>query len=333
MANSQSKRPEEKGKRYQGYDVDKVASQGKKRNKPWFWKVLAISLVLTAVIISVACFVAMRSKKQQTDYLSSINESNTIDLLLEDHSNVTITQSFSKQKELDDYKSIRFLKKSEKGVLYSYLKTEGLEEDYKEVLTGKNLYRFDGSYAYYYGLVANDYEEFLEKIQADVIQLNGSERVQEQVESTDVMKVTMTYECQAGDFYTKHFDIQSGDTIQKVLTIDKETLLITADVESVNGEEFYKYSIAFDGDNKDPVFYRNIREKHNTRNCVVYYDYEDDNEEKYNYTIKVDTYFALLPHEGYKVYMDSACTTEFSKMNMQTQNPYTDITLYMKKGE
>lgn len=151
MDNKQSRRPEEKGKRYQGYDVKKAAASNANRKKPWFWKVLGISLVLTAIILSVTCVIALRTKKQQTDYLYSINDSNTVDLLLEDHKNVTITQSFSKLKdeELDSYKTIRFLKKrGDKNNLYSYLKTEGLTEDYKEVLDNEKLYRFDGSYAY-----------------------------------------------------------------------------------------------------------------------------------------------------------------------------------------
>lgn len=336
MDKNQSRRPEEKGKRYQGYDVKKVAAGNANRKKPWFWKVLGISLVLTAVIISVACVIGMRTKKQQTDYLSSINDSNTVDLLLENHKNVTITQSFSKLKdeEMNDYKTIRFLKKrGEKNTLFSYLKTEGLSEDYKEVLDNEKLFRFDGNYAYFYGFVKDDYKDFLDSISAEVVQLNGSERVQEQIDSSDVMKVTMTYDVQANDSYTKKYDIAPGSTIKKVLTIDKETLLITSLHESVNEEEFYSYSVSFDGDNKNPEFYRNIKDKHTTRKCVVYYDYGGKEEEKYNYTLKVDTYFTLLPHEGYKVYMESACNTEFTTMNMQTQNPYTDLTLYMKKGE
>lgn len=323
----------EKSKRYRGYDVKKAVQQNSSRNKPWFWKILALSLLFSAVIIAVACMIAMRTKKQQTDYLSSINESNTLELLLEDHSNITITQSFSGLKDKDDYKTTRFLKTSKKGTLFSYLKTEGLEEDYKEVFVKDQLYRFDGNFTYYYGMVGDDAEKCLEEIRSEVLQLNGTERVSEQTESTDVLKATITYTVQAGDSYTKLYGFETGTEIKKVLTIDKETMFVKSDVESVNDEEFYVYTVTFDGQNKLPIFYRNTLAKKTKRNCVVYYDYQGDKEEKYTYSIPVDTYFTLLDHNNFKVYMESGCTTEFSKTMMMIQNPYTDLTLYLKKDE
>ncbi|MBR5046974.1 MAG: hypothetical protein IKX76_01935, partial [Eubacterium sp.] len=109
----------EKGKRYQGYDVDKVMIQNSRQKGPWFWKVLGISLLLTALIITVAAGVAMRRRKQQANYLSKINESNSVDILLDGHSNMTISHTYSGLKDTDDYTTTRFLKKSKKGTLFS----------------------------------------------------------------------------------------------------------------------------------------------------------------------------------------------------------------------
>ena len=332
MENTQSGSGEG-NKHYQGYDVNRAVAQNRYRKKPWFWKVLGISLILTVLILAIVVAVAFHTKKQQTDYLSKINDANTLDLLLEDQSNITITKSYSNLKDQDDYTLTRFLKESEKGTLYSYLKTEGLEEDYKEVLTGENLYRFDGSFTYYYGFVADDFENYVADIQAEVLQLEGSETVQEQTESTDIMKVTLNYSVQAGDQYSKLYGIETGTTIQKVLTIDKESLLVTSDVETVGEEEIYSYSVTFNGENKNPKFYRALMEKQTMRNCKVYYDFGGESEEEYTYTIPVDTYFTLLEHADYVTYMDQNCTTEFTTSQMQFQNPYTDLTLYMKKGE
>ena len=321
----------DKSKRYQGYDVNKAVVQNSRRRQPWFWKVLGLSLIFTAIIIAGVCVFALHQKKQQTDYLSKINESNSVDILLDDHSNVTITQSYYNLKDENDYTATRFMKEKNDS-LYSYLKTEGLDSDYKEVLTGTDLYRYDGSFTYYYGFVADDYDNFLADIQAEVLQLDGTETVEDQTESSDIMKVTLTYAVQAGDRYTKLYGYETGTEIQKVLTIDKETLIVTSDVETVNDEEIYTYAVTFDGDNKNPKFYRQLKKKTHTRTCKVYYDFGGDSEECSSYTIPVDTYFTLLDHEGYTVYMDEDCTTEFTTSQMQIQNPYSDLTLYMKKG-
>ena len=91
----------EKGKRYQGYDVNKVMAQNSRHKGPWFWKVLGISLLITALIIGVAAGIAMRRRKQQTNYLSKINESNTVDALLDGHSNITVSQTYKGLKDMD----------------------------------------------------------------------------------------------------------------------------------------------------------------------------------------------------------------------------------------
>ncbi len=333
MDKRQSRKPEEK-KRYQGYDVKKTVSKQRRRKQPWFWKILGLSLVITMVIILITCAVALRRKKSQTNYLSKINGSNTLELLLEDHSNVTIAQSYTGLKDENDYKETRFLRQTIDGSsIFSYLKTEGLDVDYKEVLTGDRLFRYDGSFTYFYGLVGDDYEKVSADVTDDVLQLEGSENVQEQSESSDRIKVTLTYDVQAGDKYTSLYGFETGTKVQKVLVIDKESLIVLSDIETVNGKDCYSYAVTFDGENKVPKFYRDVKAKVTNRECTVYYDYQGDKEEKSTFTIPVDTYFTLLDHEGYKVYMDKDCVTEFTTSQMQIQNPYNDLTLYMKKDE
>lgn len=324
-----SKSPE--GKRYQGYDMDKVIVQNRTRKKGWFWQILGISLVLSVIIIGISCVVALHQKKKQTDYMSKINDSNSLELLLDDHSNVTITQSFTGLKDENDYKKVRFLRETKQGGLYSYLKTEGLMNDFKELISDENYYRNDGNFTYYFGMVGDDYENVLNEINKEVIQLVGTEAIVDQVESSDRMKVTLNYEVQAGDGYTKAYGFKTGTIIQKVLTIDKESLLVMSDVETVNEEEIYVYTVTFDGENKMPQFYKNAKAKKTKRNCTVFYDYQGENEQEYTFTIPVDTYFTLLNHDGYRLFMEEACLTEFNNSQMQLQNPYSDLTLYLKK--
>ena len=35
--------------KYKGYDLDSNSSHRRRRNQPWFWKVLGISLLLTII--------------------------------------------------------------------------------------------------------------------------------------------------------------------------------------------------------------------------------------------------------------------------------------------
>lgn len=332
MGNTRSN-PGEKTKRYQGYDVNKVMANNSRHKRPWFWKVLGISLILSLVIITTVCLIAMRQRKQRTNYLSKLNKANTLDLLLEDHSNITITRSYKGLKDKDDYSTTRFLKKNEKGTLFSYLKTDGYDQDYKEVLSGQKLYRFDGNFTYFYGLVGDDLELLHQDIESEIFQVDGSESVKEQTESSDLMKSVLNYEVQAGDPYTKLYGFETGTVIQKVLTIDIENLIVTSDVESVNDEEIYHYTVTFDGDNKNPKFYRAVKEKDDKRSCTVYYNYDQDKEKKYEFSIPYDVYFTLLDHKDYTVYMDEDCMIEFTTTQMQLQNPESDMELYMKKGE
>ena len=60
IINMEENRPEgpgggkwRKGKRYQGYDLDKTII--KRSRRPWFWKVLGISLLVTALLLLIVC--------------------------------------------------------------------------------------------------------------------------------------------------------------------------------------------------------------------------------------------------------------------------------------
>ena len=83
----------------------------------------------------------------------------------------------------------------------------------------------------------------------------------------------------------------------------------------------------------DPKFFRSLKEEKETRVCTVYYDFGGSEEKKYEFKIPIDVYFDLLDHSDYTTYMEEECIIEFSKSQMQLQNPQTDMTLYMKKGE
>ena len=91
-----------KGKRYQGYDLEKTTKSRSGRKRPWFWKVLGISLCLTALIILGVCGYIFRSNKKMTDYISKINDANTMEKLLADHKNVQITCDYSHLAEGED---------------------------------------------------------------------------------------------------------------------------------------------------------------------------------------------------------------------------------------
>ena len=58
-----------KKKRYQGYDVEKITNRGHKANRPWFWKVLGVSLILSLMIVTAACVYFIIGDRQKTDYL------------------------------------------------------------------------------------------------------------------------------------------------------------------------------------------------------------------------------------------------------------------------
>ena len=125
LSSAQSDANAKKVKRYQGYDLEKTKKSRSGRKKPWFWKVLGISLCLTGLIILIGCGYIFRSNKKMTDYISQINGANTMEKLLADHENVLITCDYSHLVEGEDYKTTRFVKMAKDGDYYSYLKKEG----------------------------------------------------------------------------------------------------------------------------------------------------------------------------------------------------------------
>lgn len=339
MTNSPSGQPgeqkevsEKKRKRYQGYDVDKMRNKRAGRHKPWFWKVLGISLILTILLILAAFGYIFRSNKKMMAYLSQINEANTVEKLLDGHKNITITTSYSHLSEGDDYKTTRFLKKDKDGEYYSYLKTEGLEKDYKEVIADGEMYRYDERFAYCFGLLGEeDQNQCLEEIKDAVFQASEEEKIDNQKESGHFIKVEALYEVSEGDDYNTTYDFQAGEQVVQTLTLDKETLIVLTAVETCGGEEFYSYTVEFDGENKIPQFYKDVKDLTKDRLCTVYYDYEGKNEKKYTFKLSSDVYFNLLPHKGYKAYTDEDCEKEFTDYQVEVQNPETDLTLYVKK--
>ena len=339
IINMEENRPEgpgggkwRKGKRYQGYDLDKTII--KRSRRPWFWKVLGISLLVTALLLLIVCGAVFTTNQKRSSYISEINEANTMENLLNGHENVQITVNYSHLTNEEDYKTLRFVKKTNSGDYYSYYRTDGMEEDYREVIRNKQVYRYDGRYVYYYGLLDNDYEDVcLAQIEGDVYQVGEDMRITDEQESGDFLKVEATYDVTEGDEYTTKYGFKVGDQITQTLTLDKESMIVLTAVESCNGEEFHSYTAEFDGKDKNPEFYQDIRDAEPGRECTVYYDYDGDNEETYNFEIPGGVYFNVLPHEGYTVYSDEDCESEFTEYQMQVQNPETDLTLYVKQSD
>ena len=321
-----------KGKRYQGYDLEPMLQKRSKR--PWFWKILGISLLLTAVVILAVWGFVFQSNQRMTSYISEINNSNTMEALLDGHENVLITVNYSHLTNEDDYKTTRFVRQTNAGEYYSYYRTDGMEEDYREVIRNQQLYRYDGNFVYYYGLLGDDYENVcVSQIEGEVFQASDAVRITSEQESGDFLKIETTYDVSEGDAYASRYGFNAGDQIQQTLTVDKDSMIVLTAVESCNGEEFYSYTVEFDGENKNPEFYQNIKDEATDRECTVYYDYEGDNEETYTFDIPRGVYFNVLSHDRYTVYSDEDCENEFTEYQMQVQNPETDITLYVKQNE
>lgn len=319
-----------KGKRYQGYDVNDTRKKRTGRKKPWFWKVLGISLLLSLVIVLIACAVLVRTNKKQTAHLLEINEANTMDALLEGHKNVTITCSYSHLADADDYTTTRLVTRTKDGEYYSYLKVEGTDEDYKEVIRNKKLYRYDERFVRYYGLVDSDYEDVcVAGIEGSVLQTNDKDKIENEKESSGLINIKAYYTVQDGDEYSAKYGFAAGSKIEKTITMDKETMIITAETESCDEEEFFSYLVEYDGETKIPNFYRTLQKE--TRECTIYYDFEGENSKTYHYDVPYDVYFVMLDHEGTKVYMDSAATQEFTNYQVEIQNPEGPVTLYVTK--
>ena len=304
-----------KKKRYQGYDVDKITNRRRhKKSRPWFWKVFGISLIISLFIIFIACTYFVIGDKKQTDYLTGMNENNTMEALLEGHKNVTITENYSHLTEDKDYSLTRIVTKTKSGEYYSYLKKIQGEETNKEVIRDKELYRYDESFARYVALVGDNYEKIIvPEIEGSVYQNNGNETTEDEKDKGQLVNIKASSQVKEGDEYYLTYGFDPGSRIDKAIVMDKDTGIVTSVTEKCNDEEFYSYLVEFDGETKVPNFYKKIRERKLSRTCEVYMDYDSDDSKRYTYDVPNDVYFTVMDQEGYKCYVDEDCSKEFSE--------------------
>ncbi len=318
-------------RRYKGYDVQEVAKKHPQKEGNWFWKTLVISVVISIFILIAIVVAFYLYSKKQTDYISRINESNSLETLLDGETNLQVTQTYSNTADGNDYTAIRQVRLDDDGEYFSYYKTEGLVTDIKEVIADNEVYQSDGSYTYYYAMVGDDYDDKLQEISDDIFSVYDDEKIEEQTESSDTVTIVTNYSVQSGDKYTQIFGCSAGDTIKREIIMDKETSKVTAVKETYNDELIYTYSLEQSVENKTPKFYQAVQKAKTTRKCSVYYDYGGDGETSYSYDVPEDVYFTLLDHDGYTVYMDTDEQKEFGEYEMQTQSLTNVLTLYMVK--
>ena len=91
--------------KYKGYDLDRNSSHRRRKNQPWFWKVLGISLLLTIIILAGVVFGLLHRTHKNAKHMEEINSANTVEALLKEHKLVTITASYSHLAEGSDYLS------------------------------------------------------------------------------------------------------------------------------------------------------------------------------------------------------------------------------------
>lgn len=313
--------------RYTGYDI---GSDSIPVSKPWFWKILLISLLITAVIITTVCFVLFHRKTEETKSLQEINDANTLKNLMKGHENIKITKSYSHLVDAKDFTTTRQVSLGEGGDYYSYYKVEGSAADFKEVIDHGEYYRNENDFSYYYGLIGDDYQKLcVEPIENEVFQLNTDDTLGDQNSSGKLMTIKLTYTVQSGDDYNTNYGFEAGTEIQKKVTCEKDTKLITSIAESVEDEVFFSYLVEYDTKLKVPNFYQRIRNAKTTRTCTVVSSYNGENEKNYSYTFASGTYFSMFEHEGYAMYQDKEGNVEYTISNVQLQNPNGDLTLYV----
>ncbi len=321
-------------KKYQGYDVDRNVMVRKRRRKPWFWKILGISLVITAIILVAVSIGLLHHNEVNVKAIEEINEANNLEALLKDHKNVTITRFCSHLKEGQGYTTTRQVRKLESGEYFSYLKKEDSDDDYKEVINEGELYRNKEGFSYYYGLIGDDYKtQGIGSIEEDIYQGDSSDTIDNSKEREKTTTIKLIHEIKEGDDYSTLYGFEAGKEVEKVLTLDNETKIVTSEEERVDDEVFYSYSVEFDTKDKMPKFFSAIQKKKNKREVTVYSDYNGENGKKYSFKFPKDVYFMMFEHKGYKIYLDEDAKTEFSEFQIQTQNPESDLTLYVKPEE
>ena len=326
-----SNKEQQTGEQYTGYVLDQDAVMEGEAKKPWFWKILGISLLLTLAVVAGACFFFFHQKQENSRAIEEINEANTMAKLLEGHDNVKIIQSYSHLADgSEDYTTTRQVSMKD-GKYYSYLKKEGTSEDYKEVIDDEKLYRYDERVRYFYGLVGDDYQSTcVASIENDVFQGNTDDTIEDEKERENTLTLRLTYDVTDGDDYSMNYGFGGGTRIEKTITVDKKTKLVLSDSESVDDEVFYSYTVEFDKQLKTPKFYIKAMQQKDTRTCTLYSDYDGEDGKEYKYKIPINTYFTVLDHEDYLLYTNEEGTIEFTQSQMLMQNPDTDITLYLK---
>ena len=168
--------------------------------------------------------------------------------------------------EGSDYTTTRQIKKDKKGNYFSYFKKEGSDDDYKEVISNKELYRYNGKYTQYFGLVGNDYEkECVKAIEDSIFQGDMKDQIQNEKERDSTITLQLTTKVQSGDDYDTEYGFSAGDTIEKTIIIDKKTQLITSVEEKCGDEVFYGYTVEFDGEEKIPQFYKDLKKEKEKR--------------------------------------------------------------------
>lgn len=329
-------RPREGGdrQRYEGYHVDRKTVKKRQRRKPWFWKILGISLLITAVVLVGMSFFLLHKDRENARAIEEINRANTMEALLEGHKNVNIIRSYAHLVTGSPYTVTRQVRELKNGELFSYLKQEDSDEDYKEVIDDGELFRNMDGFSYYYGLIGDDYKSVcLTEIEDSVFQGDSEDTVETSKEREETTTMKLTHEIKDGEEYVTVYGFEPGQVVEKVLTLNNDTNLVVSAEERVEDEVFSSYSVEFDKKDKVPNFYKKIKKKDSKRTVKVYSDYNGEDGKEYKFTFPTDIYFKLLDHKGYKAFTDEEGTQEFSEFQIQTQNPESDLTLYVKPEE
>ena len=318
-------------RKYQGYQVAGRKSGYRYYRKPWFWKVLGISLLITTLIIAGFCFQILHQDKENLRAIEEINRSNNLEDMLEGHENMTITRSYSHLLDGENYTRTRQVRMGKKDQYFSYLKQEDSADDFKEVIDKGKLYRYKDDFSYFYGLISDDYATVCEaEIKEDIYQGDINDKVESSKVREKSTTMKLSHEIKEGEDYISLYGFDVGQTVEKVLVMDNKTQFVTSVEERVGDEVFFTYSVEFDGENKMPRFYQEIKRKTEKRTVKVYSDYNGENGKEYKFKVPYDVYFTMLDHAGYKQYSDEEGKVPYGDFQLQTQNPESDLILYVK---
>ena len=313
---------------YRGYDLDKKAAKKMERDKPWFWKVLLISLLLTGIVIGVACATLFHRDQMNTEAIQAVNSANIIEDMMHLHKNITITENYSHLVDGTDYTTTRQIR-AKNGNIFSYYKLDGTMEDYKEVIADQCLYRYDEKAAKYYALLGDDYMGLLVGLRHILYQCEINDTVENNKNHGNVTTMRLLYNVKDGDSYSTTYGFPAGSQIVKNITMESDTKFITNVEEKCGDEVFYSYTVEFDGKKITPQFYSRIMKTEDTRTCTVYSWVGDDNGKAYKFRVPYEVYFTVLERDGYKICLDEEGEEEFTDLRLATQNVEAPMTLYV----